>query len=133
MYMLDTDTCSYIIKGHCENLTKKLIMHQADCIAISAITLAELRYGVIKKGSIKIKQKVAAFLEMTPVIAFDEDAAIIYAKIRHDIELAGTPIGNMDILIAACAIASQSILVTNNQKHFTRIKSLNLENWCMEP
>lgn len=129
MYMLDTDICSYIIKGHCENLTKKLIMHQADCISISAITLAELKYGVIKKGSVKIKQKVTAFLEMIPIIAFDESAATIYAKIRHDVELAGTPIGNMDMLIAACAIASQSILVTNNQKHFAHIKNLNLENW----
>jgi tRNA(fMet)-specific endonuclease VapC len=128
--MLDTDICSYIIRKHSKNLIKNLIAHQDDGILISSITLTELKYGTIKKGSEQIKEKISSLLKMLPVVAFDEDAAKIYAKIRHVLESSGTPISNMDMLIASCAIASQSILVTNNQKHFSHIKNLKLENWC---
>ena len=128
--MLDTDTCSYIIKENPKKPMDSFIAHQHDDICISSITRAELLYGAKKKASEKITKKVEEFLKMLPIISFDIEAADVYSDIRNELEKAGTPIGEMDMLIAACAISSTSVLITNNQKHFGYIKNLNLENWC---
>ena len=128
-YILDTDICSYIIKGSSSVLLQNLELHAQDDISITAITYAELLFGAEKKQSRKIQNKIEAIASIVSIIAFNQNAAREYAKIRTKLEKTGTPIGNMDILIASCAIAEDAILVTNNERHFSNIKKLQIENW----
>jgi len=129
LYILDTDTCSYIIKDNNENIKHNLIVRRGSSICTSAITRAELMFGVAKKRSEKITSKVKDFLRMIDVIPFDSSAADVYATLRRDLESSGDIIGNMDLLIASCAIANNAILVTNNTKHFSKIDNLEVQNW----
>lgn len=129
LFMLDTDICSYIIKANPLSVTQRFERMPSGAICISAITRAELLYGIIKTPSKKIGEKLEAFLRILRIIDFDASAAEHYAKIKATLENKGTPIGNMDMLIAACALACGATLVTNNQKHFSQIRGLKTENW----
>ncbi|MEN8207259.1 MAG: type II toxin-antitoxin system VapC family toxin [Pseudomonadota bacterium] len=131
LYMLDTDTCSYIIRerpiGVLEHF-RKLAMEQ---ICISAVTYAELLYGVERSSSKRINRPIIDdFVQHLDVIEWDNAAAEQYGKIRADLEAGGKPIGAMDMMIAAHAKSIKAVLVTNNQKHFARIKGLKVENWA---
>ncbi len=128
-YILDTDISSYLIRGDHETVTKKFSELYDSC-AISSITAAELQYGAKKRNNKQLTQKVKAFCDLVEIIPWDEDAAKAYAKLRVELETSGTPIGNMDMLIAASALARKAVLVTNNTEHFSRIKDLKLGNWC---
>lgn len=99
-------------------------------VGISSITLAELQYG-IRKSTRSDKNRIALnqFLLPLEIVDFDTDAAIEYGRIRADLEKKGTPIGPLDTLIAAHVKAIGLILVTNNEKEFTRIVGLQVENW----
>ncbi|MGB5180333.1 MAG: type II toxin-antitoxin system VapC family toxin [Gammaproteobacteria bacterium] len=130
LYMLDTDTCSYIIRerpiGVLEHF-RKLAMEQ---ICISTVTYAELLYGVERSSSKRINRPIIDdFVQHLDVIDWDNAAAEQYGKIRADLEARGQPIGAMDMMIAAHAKSIKAVLVTNNQKHFARIKGLKVENW----
>ena len=128
-YILDTDISSYLIRGDHETVTKKFSELYDSC-AISSITAAELQYGARKRNNKQLTQKVKAFCNLVEIIPWDEDAAKAYAKLRVELETSGTPIGNMDMLIAASALARKAVLVTNNTEHFCRVKDLKLGNWC---
>jgi len=128
-YMLDTDIASYLIRGDHPGVTKKFTGLYEKCV-ISSITAAELQYGARKRNNRMLTRKVQALCELIPVIPWNENAAGCYAKLRVKLETAGTPIGNMDMMIAASAIAEEAVLITNNTGHFSKIASLNLENWC---
>ncbi len=94
------------------------------------MTLAELRYGVERLNSSRFTQQdVDLFVTNLTVFAWDAEATQYYAILRADLERKGLPIGNMDMLIAAHALRLDAILVTNNQRHFSRIAGLKLENW----
>ena len=129
IYMLDTDTCSYIIRNNPPSVIQKVWDHRHDEIRISAITRAELLYGARRKKSAKLLLQVEAFTSRWDVVAFDSLAADAYADILSELEERGLPIGNLDVLIAACARAAGAVLVTNNQKHFSRVTGLGIENW----
>ena len=129
LYMLDTDICSYLIKGISPQLLNNLNSHRKDKLAISSVTYAELLFGAERVNSIRIKDKIEAILQKVEIIEFDEEAAREYSNIRTILERNGTVIGNMDMLIAACARASKAILVTNNEKHFGYVQKLKIENW----
>ena len=129
LYMLDTDTCSYIIRerpiGVLERF-RKLVMEQ---ICISTATFAELLYGVERSSSKRINHPIIDdFVRHLDVIEWNNAAAEQYGKIRADLEARGEPIGAMDMMIAAHAKSIKAVLVTNNQKHFARIKGLKVEN-----
>ena len=128
-YILDTDISSYLIKGDHESVTKKFSELYDSCV-ISSITAAELQYGAKKRNNKQLTQKVKAFCDLVKIVPWDEDAAKAYAKLRVELETSGTPIGNMDMLIAASALARKAVLITNNTEHFSRIKDLKLNNWC---
>ena len=128
-YILDTDISSYLIRGDHGTVTKKFSELYDSC-AISSITAAELQYGARKRNNKQLTQKVKAFCDLVEIIPWDEDAAKAYAKLRVELETSGTPIGNMDMLIAASALARKAVLVTNNTEHFSRVKDLKLGNWC---
>ncbi len=129
-YMLDTDTCSFVIRGGNEKLRKR-IQRNAGRLCVSAISVAELRFGARKKGSARITDAVEFFLELVDVVPWDEEAAGRYAEIRAVLESAGTPIGNMDTLIAASALADGCVIVTHNTDHFGRVPGLSIQDWTV--
>lgn len=128
-FLLDTDTFSYAVSGRSEQIRLHLNAATGN-LALSTISLAELRYGVQKKGSPRLSSLVDLFLELVTVVDFDTVAAESYASIRNQLEKDGTPIGANDMLIAAVAKAKGYTLVTNNVNHFGRVKGLKLVNWA---
>jgi len=134
MHMLDTDTASYVIKGRSENLNDRLLMSPPGALCISAITRAELIYGLKRLApEHRLHNLVRQFLNLLPTLAWGSDAAEHYADIRLQLISDGKPIGEMDMMIAAHALAADAILVTNNTRHFKRIAApLRMANW-LEP
>ncbi len=124
LYMLDTNICSYIIRGY---ITKEKLIDKN--IGISSIVASELLYGAKKKGSKKLMKIVDLFLNSFGIYDFNKQAAEEYSKIRVDLEKQGLIIGAYDLQIAAHAKSLDAILVTNNIKEFSRINGLKLENW----
>lgn len=129
LYMLDTDISSYIIKENNPTLAQKLVLHQKDTICISSITYAELLYGAKKKKSPRITDRIRIFLDLVGIKDFDKAASEKYAELRNILTVNGTPIGSLDMLIAANAQSAGAILVTNNERHFSKIPGLVFENW----
>ena len=127
-YMLDTDTSSFIIRGGNEALRERVERH-ADALCVSVVTEAELRFGARKRGSARINSSVEFFLALVDIIPWGSGAAARYAEIRAALEGAGTPIGNMDMLIAASALAENCRIVTHNTAHFSRVPGLEIEDW----
>ena len=132
MKMLDTNICIYLMKRKYESVSEKFneeIQNQRE-VYISSITLAELEHGV-QKSDCPEKNQLALlqFLAGVTILYFDDSAAIEYGKIRAYLEKRGTPIGIMDMLIAAHARVNGLTLVTNNTREFERVPNLDLENW----
>ena len=128
-YMLDTNTCIFIIKKD-ENVLSHLKNIYFKEICISSITISELEYGVAKSMHSEKNQKALdAFVYNFSILPFDSNAAHEYGKIRANLEKIGSPIGGMDMLIAAHAKSQKLILVTNNTKEFIRVNGLNIEDW----
>ena len=129
-YMLDTDTCSYIIKERPASVLKRFKRLAMEQICVSAVTYAELLYGVERSSSKRINQEIVDdFVRHLDVLSWGHEAAEQYGKIRVDLEAGGTPIGAMDMMIAAHARSLKAVLVTNNQRHFSKVKTLKIENW----
>ena len=132
LHMLDTDTASYIIKSHSPVIEKKLAAVPPSDICISAVTRAELLYGLkhLPPGH-RLHLGVQQFLRIVRILAWDASAADFYAEIRYQLAKSGQPIGELDMMIAAHALSAGAALVTNNQRHFRRIKQpLILVNWA---
>ena len=131
LYMLDTDICSYIIKQRPVSVLARLEQVSLEDMCISAVTLAELMYGVERSSS---KEKnlriVTRFVRHLAVLSWDHVAAEHYVQIRTRLERVGTPIGNMDLMIAAHARSQGAVVVTNNIRHFQRVPKLRVENWA---
>ncbi|MDR0321756.1 MAG: type II toxin-antitoxin system VapC family toxin [Treponema sp.] len=129
IFLLDTDTVSHIVRKH-PPIIKKLIKHENDEICISAITYAELFYGLEKKGSEKLFNEMRSIIGKCSIIDFDTSQAELYGRIRSELEKSGTPLGDMDMLIAAAALSTGAILVSHNTRHFSKIKGIKVEDWC---
>jgi tRNA(fMet)-specific endonuclease VapC len=130
-YMLDTDTCSYIMRRSPEAVLKKLAKVPVDDVCISVITKSELLYGV--EVSPKRRQDEAAleaFLRHVEVLDFPDEASTDYAKIRADLKSRGARIGANDLLIAAHARSQNVTLITNNTREFRRVRNLSIDNWA---
>jgi tRNA(fMet)-specific endonuclease VapC len=128
--MLDTNICIYIIKQQPVAVLKRFLEYRIGDIGISSITLSELRYGVAKSTHQEKNTKALdEFITPLEVVSFDEEAAHVYGDIRATLEKAGTPIGSMDMLIAAHAVSLGIPLVTNNAREFVRIPTLNIIDW----
>jgi len=130
-YMLDTDICIYIIKRKPASVIKRLMKSQISQIGISSITLSELEYGV-EKSSKQAQNQVALaqFVAPMEILSYGDEAALQYGRLRAFLEKQGTPIGSLDMLIAAHALSINSILVTNNEKEFGRVPNLKIDNWA---
>ena len=128
-YMLDTNMCIYAQKN-ISQVIEKIKNNFQYGVAISSITLAELEFGVQASANIE-KNTIALykFLSIIEILDFDSSAATEYGKIRADLKGKGTPIGNMDMLIAAHAKSEDLIVVTHNTREFERVEGLQLEDW----
>lgn len=128
--MLDTNICIAIIKQKSKDILQKFSAYQIGDICISAVTLAELRYGVAKSRFVE-KNQIALdeFILPLEVVDFDEQATGYYGKLRAALEKEGRPIGPLDTMIAAHALSLNVTLVTNNTREFSRIKDLKLVDW----
>ena len=130
LYLLDTDTCSYAIRNASTTLDARLATASPDALAISVVTRAELMFGLEKRGNPReLTRLVHGFLDRVAVMPWDTQAADHFAKLRALLERGGTPIGIFDTMIAGHAVALKATLVTNNQKHFQKVKALKFENW----
>jgi len=131
-FMLDTNTCIYIIKQKPDKVLKHFTAYSVGDIGISSITLAELRYGVAKSQQIQKNQEALdAFISPLEIADFDEEASRVYGIMRAVLEKAGNPIGSMDMLIGAHALSLGVTLVTNNVKEFRQIKNLKVADWTV--
>lgn len=131
-YLLDTDTCVYLInrRSGYERALEHLRRLQYGDILISAITLGELEVGIAKSARADHnRQRVKLFLARFEIAPFDGAAANAYGTLRMELECKGRPIGPLDMLIAAQALALRAILITNNTREFSRVSGLKLENW----
>ena len=129
-YLLDTNTCIYVINKKSKTILNKLSEIEISEMVISSITVAELFFGV-EKSSKKEENLTSLnnFLLPFGILNFDSSDSVTYAKIRTELQKAGTPIGPMDLLIASQAISKDLILVSNNTREFQRVQNLKLENW----
>lgn len=131
-YMLDTDTCSYVMKRASDALAQRLRRTPVSDVCISVITKAELLYGVeISPRRRQDETALKAFLGYAEVLDFPDEAAPHYANIRGHLKTRGTMIGANDLLIAAHARSLGLILVTNNTREFARVPKLKIENWTL--
>ena len=129
-YMLDTNICRYVIKHKPESVFRKLKKIKPEDVCISSITYAELAYGVEKSAQPERNRlALSMMLSSIEIVAFDDAAADEYGEIRSGLERKGTPIGSLDMLIAAHARSLGCTLVTNNTKEFCRVEGLKLANW----
>ena len=128
--LLDTNICIYMIKNRPPEVREHFKRFTPGEVGISSITVAELHYGVAKSSARERNaQALEAFLLPLEIVHFDLNAASVYGDIRSTLERQGTPIGGMDMLIAAQAIAHGCTLITHNLKEFQRIPELKCATW----
>lgn len=130
MFLLDTDTIIYSLKGD-EAVMQNLRHHLDDPMAISAISLTELYYGAYKSRHVAANlAKVRTIEESFEILPVGIGLADIFGMIKAQLEKDGNRLDDFDIAIAACALSGNMTLVTNNEKHFRRIAGLKFENWA---
>ncbi len=128
-YMLDTNIISDLIRNPRGKAARRIERVGEAKVCTSIIVAAELRYGCAKSGSKTLRKAVEDLLVEIDVLPFDAPADAEYGAIRAQLEAAGTPIGSNDLLIAAHACATGSIVVTANADEFKRVRALKVENW----
>jgi tRNA(fMet)-specific endonuclease VapC len=132
MYLLDTDTVIFILKGH-ETVRKNLQHHVDDPIKISMISSMELYYGAYKSQRVASNlAKIKTIEQSLEVIPIGQESAEIFGMLKDQLETQGSRLDDFDLAIAACALAHNLTLVTNNGEHFKRIDGLKLANWIAE-
>ncbi|MCK4504133.1 MAG: type II toxin-antitoxin system VapC family toxin [Candidatus Aegiribacteria sp.] len=133
MYLIDTDICIYLIKKKSEYLLQRFESEKAFNIGVSAISVAELEYG-IAKSAYPERNRIALleFLSCFEIVPFTDLDTQAYGAVRAFLNKKGTPIGPYDLMIAAQCLTRDLILVTNNVKEFQRVPDLHIENWIQE-
>lgn len=128
-YLLDTNTCSYIIKGNVPQTHQRLLRAEMAEVGISTVTEAELRFGVARMPQApRLAVAVDEFLVRVEILPWDSECARHYAELRASLDRAGAPMGNLDMMIAAQALAADATLVTGDRV-FQRVKGLKVEDW----
>lgn len=128
-YLLDTNTASYVIKGNFPRVRERLLKVPMAEVGISVVTEAELLFGVVRRPeATALKNVVEEFLLRVEVLPWSSEAAQHYARIRASLEKEGEPMGNLDLMIAAQAMAAEAVLVTHDHV-FRRVKGLKVEDW----
>ena len=128
-YLLDTNVISNVIRYPRGAAAKRVARLKDGELGTSIIVSAELKFGCIKRRSRRLVELVEASLASFEVAPWDAPADAVYARIRAHLESKGRPIGQNDMLIAAHALALDAVLVTDNDKEFSRVPGLRIENW----
>jgi tRNA(fMet)-specific endonuclease VapC len=129
-FLLDTDICSYVIKGSHPALDRRLRDLNPGQIAISAITRAELRFGVaLRPEATRLALLVESFLQFVVTLPWDASVADRYGSLRATLQQAGQPIGDHDTMIAAHALTASATLITHHRAHFERVSGLSCADW----
>jgi tRNA(fMet)-specific endonuclease VapC len=126
--MLDTDSVSFFLRGR-GHVVSEMLRRPRSEVCVSAITIAELRYGAARRKSSKLDALIDKFVAAVDVMSFDAACAARYGTLAAELAHRGEPIGDFDALIAAHALNIGATLVTNNTKHFQRIRGLRIVNW----
>ena len=129
-YLLDTNICIYIINARPLAVLARFRQELIGTIGVSSVTAAELAYGVAKSGSARNRAALEMFLASMEVLPFDASVIWQYGELRATLERSGQPIGALDTMIAAHALASNAVLVSNNLREFERVPQLRLQNWA---
>lgn len=130
MYLLDTNVCIAILNGSSPRVVARFTAESPATIRLCSVVKAELLYGARKSNRVaKVLQSLRRFFEPLTSLPFDDAAADEYGKIRADLELAGTPIGGNDMLIAAIGRRHDTIVVTHNVTELSRVAGLQVEDW----
>ena len=128
-YMLDTNVVSQLVRRPGGEVAQRVAVLEPESFAISIIVAAELRYGAHRRGSTRLTAQLEVVLSVIEVLPLEEPADRHYGIIRSELEGAGCPIGQNDLLIAAHARALGVTLVTNNVSEFRRVSDLAIEDW----
>lgn len=132
-YLLDTNIASCIIKGNSPAVDRRLVKVAMAELAVSAVTGGELRFGAARLShATRLHSLVEDFFLRVEVLPWDSDAAQQYGRLRATLEREGRPMGNLDTMIAAHALALEAVLVTNDHA-FARIKKLKVVDWTKAP
>jgi len=129
MFLLDTNIVSDLVRNPKGRIAKRIKKAGEDNICTSIVVAAELRFGAEKVGSDRLRDRIDQILSLTTIEAFRPPADHNYAEIRAELERAGSVIGGNDLIIAAQSLALNCVLVTANEKEFSRIAALKIENW----
>ena len=122
----------YSLKGH-PVVKKNLERNLHAALKISIVTLMEFYYGAYKSQKVTSNLgKIKLIEDSVEIISVGRESAEIFAMLKADLEKAGTPLDDFDLILAACALSHDLVLVTNNVRHFKRIHGLKLENWAQE-
>ena len=133
MYLLDTDTLIYNLKGN-DSIKRNLELHLEDPIKISVITLMELYFGAYKSEKVAGNlAKIRRIENSFEIVSTGKESAQTFGMLKASLKKSGAPLDDFDLLIASCAMAHNLTLVTNNTKHFSRIDGLKLTNWTIYP
>jgi tRNA(fMet)-specific endonuclease VapC len=133
MYLLDTDTIIYILKGH-PSLEQNLQGHLHDPVKLCVITLMELYYGAYKsQRTMSNLAKIKTLENSLEILQIGQEVVEIFGMQKAKLERRGTPLEDFDLLLGCCALAHNLTLVTNNLKHFKKIEGLKVVNWAEEP
>ena len=129
-YLLDTNTCIYVIKRSPQKVFNKLKTLKIGDVGISSITYCELQFGVSNSTHIEQNQNALnEFLSPIEILDFPSDSAILYGSVKTSLNKKGKPIGPLDLLIAIHALYMDVPVITNNIKEFSRIPKLKVKNW----
>jgi len=132
-YLLDTNIVAELIKNPQGVVARKMLAQGLENFCCTSVIVAcELRYGAVKKQSPKLSFNVEQVLNSLPVLSLEEPIVDIYAKIRVNLERVGLPIGQHDLLIAAHALCFGLIVVTANEREFSRVEDLVVDNWLID-
>jgi tRNA(fMet)-specific endonuclease VapC len=127
--LLDTNILSDLVRNPQGRVAERIAEVGATAICTSIIVAAELRFGAVKKGSDRLTTQLERILSAIDIQPFEVPADTAYAQLRAQLEAAGAPIGGNDMLIAAQALATECVVVTDNEREFQRINGLRVENW----
>ncbi len=129
MYLIDTDILIYSLKGH-PGVVASFVRHRRSPKSVSVVSYGELLYGA--RSSRQQQKNLATahrIAELFPIIPVTQAVIETFAELRAELNAAGLPLDDMDLLIASTALSQNLVLVTNNERHFSRVSGLSLENW----
>jgi tRNA(fMet)-specific endonuclease VapC len=132
-YLLDTNILSALARAPQGRVADQVAAVGGDAVCTSIVVASEIRYGLAKRGSVRLSRQLGAILDALDVLPFESPADSHYGDLRLDLERRGTPIGPHDMLIAAHALSLGLVVVTANADEFSRVKGLSVENWLERP